>query len=150
MILRQGLTFSRQIRLETFYLLLDRLRLRLPVGGYPNIDCSCFHRLPPGLRESPAGELCTLPTGSIPGDIGRLDPTAAPHRLSVATDVEFASSVACSPPEGFRTSSPRFAKSTCTPTPARGPRTHLSLTGLVSVRQNLSFAITPLSKTTEW
>src|SRR4051812_6452831 len=100
------------------------------------------------MRESPAGELLALPTGSIPGDAGRLDPTAAPHRLSVAADVEFASSVACSPPEDFRPSSLRCAKSTGTPTPARGRRAHLSLTALVSVRQNLSFVISPLSRIT--
>jgi hypothetical protein len=149
-ILRQNLPFSHQIGLQTFYLLLDRLRLRLPVGRYPNIDCRRFHRLPlpPGICASLAGELSALPTGSIPGDVGRLDPTVAPHRLSVAADVEFASSVACSPPEDFRTSSLRFAKSARTPTPARGRRTHLSLTGVTRVRQNLSFVISPLSRTT--
>lgn len=147
MILRQCLPFSRQISLQTFHLLLDSLRLGLPVGRYPNVDCSCFHPifLPAGLRELPAGELWALPTGSIPGDVGRLDPTVAPHRLSAATDVESASSVACSPPEDFRTSSLRFANS---PTPARGARAHLSLTGLAMVRQNLSFAISPLNKIT--
>src|SRR5689334_13795554 len=60
MILRQSLPFSRQIGLQTFYLLLDRLCLSLPVRRYPNVDCGCFHRrsLPPGMSESPAGELC--------------------------------------------------------------------------------------------
>jgi hypothetical protein len=60
-------------------------------------------------------------------------------------EVESALSGACSPPEEFLLSSVRFATSIGTPTPARGSRTHRSLTGLTMFRQNLSFVLSPLS-----
>src|SRR5215813_1119801 len=97
---RQRLALQLQMLSQSLQLLFNRLSLGLTVGRYSQINRS-LHISPPFPLEGETKPVDRGPSRlveSIPGDLGRLRPTAARHSLSAETDDGLSTVASFAPP----------------------------------------------------